>query len=406
MIAEAPAPAVVPSGAQQPARRTVLVTDGEQRSALAVVRSLGRSGYRVLVCGREPTSLAGSSRYAAGTVCVPDAGESPTGFVAGVRGAIAEHGVDLLVPISEPALMALLGERETLGARVPFPDLATFSAICDKSRVLREAQSVGIRVPQQQEIASAEHGRTLEPAFPLVLKPYRSVYTSADGSRGKVGVSWVRTAAELEAALRTYPREAYPLLAQEAIEGAGVGVFVLLQEGRVLAQFAHRRLREKPPSGGVSVLCQSEPMDDRLLARSVALLDRFGWSGVAMIEYKRDARTGEPVLMEINGRFWGSLQLAIDAGVDFPRLLAAVAFGDPVAPVVRYRPMRNRWFWGDTDHLVTRLRQRRGAADTLDALLTWLGGFAPRNRSEVMRWRDPAPFLWESARWLGHITHR
>ena len=92
----------------------------------------------------------------------------------------------------------------------------------------------------------------------------------------------------------------------------------LLSRGRAVALFSHRRLRERPPWGGVSVLSESIALcpDARDYAHS--LLDDLGWHGVAMVEFKRDARDGVPKLMEINGRFWGSLQLAIDAGVDFP----------------------------------------------------------------------------------------
>ena len=82
------------------------------------------------------------------------------------------------------------------------------------------------------------------------------------------------------------------------------------------AVFAHRRLREKPPSGGVSVYRESVAPDPSLVARAAALLAGLGWRGVAMVEMKTDARTGTPYLMEVNGRFWGSLQLAVDAGVD------------------------------------------------------------------------------------------
>ena len=68
----------------------------------------------------------------------------------------------------------------------------------------------------------------------------------------------------------------------------------------------------------MSVYRESVAADPDLVRRSRALLDAFGWCGVAMVEYKLDERTGTPYLMEVNGRFWGSLQLAIDAGVDFP----------------------------------------------------------------------------------------
>ena len=120
-----------------------------------------------------------------------------------------------------------------------------------------------------------------------------------------------RAAVELDLA-------AYPLLVQQRVVGPGVGIFLLVWHGQTLATFAHRRIREKPPAGGVSVYREGIAADPELVRRSRALLDAFGWCGVAMVEYKIDARTSTPYLMEVNGRFWGSLQLAIDSGSTSP----------------------------------------------------------------------------------------
>ena len=155
-----------------------------------------------------------------------------------------------------------------------------------------------------------------------------------------------------------YPAAAFPLLLQERVVGPGVGIFLLIWDGVLRATFAHRRLREKPPSGGVSVYRESIAADPALVERSRQLLAHFGWQGVAMVEYKVDERTGIPVLMEINGRFWGSLQLAVDAGVDFPRLLIDCAEGKPTRRTRRRITVgsRLRWWWGDVDQLLLRLR--------------------------------------------------
>jgi predicted ATP-grasp superfamily ATP-dependent carboligase len=198
------------------------------------------------------------------------------------------------------------------------------------------------------------------------------------------------------------------VLVQQRIIGPGVGVFVLLWEGDVLAVFSHRRLREKPPSGGVSVYCESQEPDEQLVARSVTLLREFGWHGVAMVEYKVDAESGDAYLMEINGRFWGSLQLAIDAGVDFPRLLVSAALGETVQKLNGYRAgVRCRWVLGDVDHLIARLRRSPaalglppGAPARSRALLDFLVAFRPGSRGEVLRLSDPAPAGRELLDWL------
>ena len=120
------------------------------------------------------------------------------------------------------------------------------------------------------------------------------------------------------------------MLLQERIEGPGVGVFVCCDRGEPVALFAHRRLREKPPSGGVSVLCESAAArSDRRATSATRLLQALDWRGVAMVEFKRDLRDGSLRLMEINGRFWGSLQLAIDAGVEFPGRRWSIAKDEP-----------------------------------------------------------------------------
>lgn len=337
--------------------RTVLVTDGEQRSALAVVRSLGQVGYRCLVTSSSGRSLSGASRYASNDFAAPDPASDPAGYAEKIARIVTTERVDLLIPIGEPALLSLLPVRDRIPTIIPFVSARTFDAICDKERVLTAARQVGISVPRQTVLRSAEDADSVNLPLPVVLKPSRSVCTDESGTRTKVGVRWAYTPQDMRRQLQQYPAAAFPVLAQTAVTGPGIGIFVLLHDNRVIARFSHRRIREKPPTGGVSVVRQSEPMDEDLLNRSLALLETFGWTGVAMIEFKRDLGTGEPFLMEINGRFWGSLQLAIDAGVDFPRLLAAVTFGQPVEPVASYRSVRSRWFWGDVDHTIAHWRK-------------------------------------------------
>lgn len=382
---------------------TVLVTDGEQRSALAIVRSLGRAGHHCVVMSASGRSLAGGSRFAARDFPAPPAGADPDGFARTLQQLVADVHADLVLPVTEEAVLATLAHRNAIEAIVPFPELATFEQVCDKERVLSVARSVGIRVPRQTVIPSRGAGEKVD--LPVVLKPTRSVHTGADGARARTSVTWAETPAGYAAALAAYPDAAFPVLAQELITGPGIGVFLLLHEGRVVARFSHRRLFEKPPRGGVSVLSQAEPMDEALYHSSVRLLEALDWSGVAMVEYKRDDATGEHVLMEINGRFWGSLQLAIDAGVDFPRLLVDLALGKPVTPVLHYAAAKTRWEWGHVDHLLARCR-RGPARSRLQAVGQWLATMGPGTRNEVLRMSDPRPFLRETIQWFSNVAGR
>jgi predicted ATP-grasp superfamily ATP-dependent carboligase len=341
---------------------------------------------------------------------VPDALSEPADFVRELAECTHRWPVDFVVPISEAALLAVLPERARLHpAVVPFPDVGAFQRVSDKASVMDAARAVGIRVPRQVRLASGEGAEDGIGGlgFPVVIKPVRSV-GEANGRRAKVGVRYAVELAALRAALATLDPAAYPVLLQERVVGPGAGVFVLLREGELIAAFAHRRLREKPPSGGVSVLRESVPLDPDLLARSVALLRCLGADGVAMVEYKLDPAGGAPWLMEINGRFWGSLQLAIDAGVDFPVLLLEAALGRRPAPVTAYRlGVRSRWGWGDVDHLLARWRHSAealglppGAPSRWAALWGFLRAFGPGTRGEVLRGNDPGPFVRETLEWV------
>ena len=390
---------------------SVLVTDGQERSALAVVRSLGKAGCRVFVCSPTGRSLAGASRYCVADIKVPDAVTASRPFVAAVESIVHERKIDVLIPISEGSLMSLLPEQDRLaGACVPFAASDRFRRICDKEAVLRTAARLGIATPPQQVVAKPADRAQLDRdsiRFPLVVKPARSL-SDGNGARIKASVTHVADRAALDAALDSYRPESYPLLLQQRIDGPGVGVFLLLWQGEVLATFAHRRIREKPPGGGVSVYCESVRQSPDVVQRSVKLLREFGWQGVAMVEYKLDQNDGTPYLMEVNGRFWGSLQLAVDAGVDFPALLVAAALGRDVQPVLDYRlGIRSRWWWGDVDHLATRLRHSdaqlalRGDTPSrwravADFLTFWRAG----DRNDVFRLSDPLPFARETLNWL------
>jgi predicted ATP-grasp superfamily ATP-dependent carboligase len=393
----------------------ILVTDGEQRSALAAVRSLGKAGHQVEVCSERGASLAGASRFARADHRVPSPLDDPAAYAEAVAGLCRSREMDLLLPMTDASLLALLPARERMGpTRIPAPPADVHAAISDKERLLEPARAAGLHVPRTLRVgAPGELPAAGElPAFPLVVKPSRSVAQDALGDGlARASVSYADDADALHRLLEGLPPSAFPVLLQERIEGQGAGVFLLSWEGRRLAHFAHRRIREKPPTGGVSVYREAVHPDPELLAASTRLLEAFGWSGVAMVEFKRCHRTGRHFLMEVNGRFWGSLQLAIDAGVDFPRLLVSAALGEAVAPVTSYRAgVRSRWLLGDLDHLLIRMRTRYapdqlppGAGGRWRAAVSVLLPWRPGDRWEVVRASDPHPGLREFSLWLSEM---
>jgi len=379
----------------------ILITDGNERAALAAARSLVQAGHAVSVCTPARLSLAGASRGVHSHRVGTDPLQDPARYVAELARFARRGNPTVLLPMTDPSVEAVLEYRDELPAAVtvPFPDLATYRAASDKAHVMALAEASGFAVPETRVLMTAADPIPDAAFFPAFVKPHRSV-VSVGGVRRKVAVTPVVDPSACRATLAALPASAFPVLLQRRVSGVGEGFFALRWEGRMVAMFAHRRLREKPPSGGVSVYRESIALEEGLAGPGVRLLEALDWNGVAMIECKREAATGRQVIMEVNGRFWGSLQLAIDAGVDFPALLVRCAAGETVPAPRDYRVgVRSRWFWGDVDQLYLRLRN---GGSRLQAVREFLRGTS-NDRSEVLRWRDPAPFLVESLQWLGII---
>jgi predicted ATP-grasp superfamily ATP-dependent carboligase len=385
--------------------RKVLVLDANQRSALAIIRSLGRRGLEVVAGDPNTHSLGGASRYAASSVRYSDPALRPGRFVGEVIEIAHRLAIDTIIPATDLTTMLLLSQSELSHiARVATAPSVSYEQVTDKARLIGLAERLGVAVP---ETRVAESGAAITKAaqafgYPLVLKPARSRYLKGDRVVS-TSVDIVRDSEELARAVHSINWLAdIPCLVQRFVPGHGAGVFALYGPSGPVAWFAHRRIREKPPAGGVSVLSESAPIDPALQSAAERILTAAAWTGVAMVEF-RIGVDGTPYLMEVNGRFWGSLQLAIDSGIDFPWLLYQVMQGAPVtAPPPYELGRRLRWLLGDFDRLVTELRRSplgvRHKAKTLGAFMRSF--VDSRCQQEVLRLDDPRPGLAESRQWL------
>src|SRR5262245_54799435 len=252
---------------------------------------------------------------------------------------LSREKVDLVIPCSDHALVPMAQQRARFEplARLAVPDDFGFEHTYLKSKTLALADRMGVPIPKTTLVEKPEDLAGIldaNPAFPLIVKPVSSNVWK-DGARFDLKVRTASDPSSLESIARGL-LEIGPVLIQSYFEGRGVGQEFLAADGEVVDVFQHERVHE-PLSGGGSSYRMSVSPDERMLECSKRLLSSLRWTGVAMVEYKQNVTTGEFVLMEINGRFWGSLPLAVASGVDFPYRAYRVHRGEPVPPADPYR---------------------------------------------------------------------
>ena len=397
-----------------------IVLDGEQRSALAVTRSLGRRGVKVAVGAEKNPSLASRSRYCTRSFIYPSPYRNPAGFLQALKEYTKYSIPSILFPMTDVTLTEILLNRMELPecTVIPFVDYEKYLQVTDKIKLFQLARELKVSIPttflstefkcRKDLVESVERS-----GFPVVVKPNLSKIRSGNGWLD-ARVRYATDEKDLLDILSQEIFDRFPFLVQKRIEGPGAGIFLLMKNGEVIERFAHRRIREKPPSGGVSVLCESiEPPADAMEA-AVKILTKLDWTGVAMVEFKIDREQNVAKLLEVNARFWGSLQLAISSGVDFPYQLFRLANGEKVEGSEGYTlGLKSRWELGDLDHLFIRLLKNPSGLNLPSdhpARMTLVKDFLfdffrPSVRNEILQTHDPGPFLHEMRGYVKSLFH-
>lgn len=323
---------------------TILVTDSGLGTGITIIRSLGRAGHLVIAADSRRGGAGFRSRYVKHRVHHPRGGTDPIGFVGAIADAVARHRVDLIFPVTEEHTLPLVGHEREIGCRIAIPDVAGLELMRDKLRSMELARQLGIPTPETEQVTDIASARDVAErlGWPVVVKPRFSRVVDDAGRLHALQVSYANSPRELEERLAPLLQLGDVLL-QRYHPGEGHGVELLLSAGRPLDAFQHHRLHEVPISGGASAYRESVPLDPQLLDHATRLMAHLAWTGLAMVEF-RVGETG-PQLLEVNGRVWGSLPLAVKSGVDFPAryvdlLLAADGSpqgGPQPSPMGRYR---------------------------------------------------------------------
>jgi predicted TIM-barrel fold metal-dependent hydrolase/predicted ATP-grasp superfamily ATP-dependent carboligase len=374
-------------------RRVLLIGDDSFhiRTMLSTARAFEAAGW-VVGIGSPEAGLAAASRSVAAHHVVPGPSDGLDRFEAAVRRAIERGRYALVLPGGDAELFALTAVADRLPARLPYPPHAVVREAMDKLTLVERAASVGIDVPATR-IAD---GAALDGvAGPVVVKArhHWSVGRPGVPARLETIVAADRAAAR-EAAERIRAAGGAPLL-QDVVAGDLMAHIVLVApDGRIVARLQQVADRTWPPGAGVSTRARTTPIDPVLAERIDALVAALGWWGLAQFQFVT-APGGQPRLIDLNGRPYGSIALAHAAGVDLVGTWGALGLGESAPrPVTARTGVRYHWLEGD---LHRALAERRGGLvrDVAGCLVYRVG--AVHSLGSV---RDPGPGL----AWVRHVA--
>ena len=323
------------AGNSQATTGRVLVLGTDDRVSLAVARSLGRNGIAVHLGWWSSNSVAMRSRYVVKSHQIPPYAPDNDSWKQALRDILIREHFDLVIPCNDSTLVPLVANRADFaefGNIYLLPD-HVFSIVSDKFNTYALAKREGVPVPRGCVTDGSANPATLiqEYGLPLVLKPQATITTKDVGLANVVRK--IVSPQELETTLLQLGTR--KILVQENFVGRGVGVEMLVHEGRILVAFQHARIHETMEWG--SAYRRSVAVDPELLQAAERLMRAIGYTGVAMAEFIVNPGSGRWVFLEINGRFWGSLPLAVAARVDFPFYLYQMLVAGKRQFAVRYR---------------------------------------------------------------------
>lgn len=392
----------------------VLVLDADFVSCLPIVRSLGRRGIVCDIASPHSAPIARYSRYANKHWQYPDPLTQGAAFVDYLAEHLSKVSYSLVIPVTERTLVPLARSPKM----APFADLLaiaprnSLNKVLDKAETMALARQCDVPTPFSYPIARAEELSEFvgELEYPVVLKPAHSI--SGGDDRRPLNVAYAHDDGELFKLAQSMLDHG-PFLLQRYARGVGAGIELLANHGEIVYAFQHERLHELPLTGGGSCYRKSVAVNPVLLAASRRLIKALDWHGVAMVEFKWNPATGEYWLMEINGRFWGSLPLACAAGADFPVKLFDLLVLNQLPTDSNYREhvycrkLSADVYWyeqvlrrsGDPK-LVAYPSARQLLLDALFIL------HPTRHFFDVQQWRDPLPGLMDFVELLNGYLQR
>lgn len=311
----------------------VLISNGQLRKSLSAARSLGKKGLEITITEETTLNVSGYSKYVRRNLKSPSVSKEPNAYLEWMLETADKYNLSVYMPMDDDTVSHAIENKEILSRRFSMllPDRDLYKALTNKFMATQIAKEHNLDCPITHLPSTYEEALACAKmvGFPLILKQ-----PLGSGSRG------VRKVESLDTFKTAYDEVSMlygrPMVQQFINLGPRVDVCLILDaNSKNRAVFTQEEVRHFPIEMGPSTVQKSVKLPV-LEMLCINMMEAIGWTGIAEFEFMLDKNTGKYMFMEVNTRFWNSLELAVHCGVDFPMYYYLLTQNRPLPQLLEY----------------------------------------------------------------------
>lgn len=305
--------------------KRVLVTDGDSRQILPIIRGLFKIGCEITTVCKSKLDNGYTSRYVTGRLLVSESNAEE--YYAFILQELKTNRYDVLIALSDARMDLFTRHYDEIKqfVRFPFVSREVFLKAYDKQITMEQCMGIGIPCPRTKK-----RSETLDQAleylrFPIIAKPRMAC--------GSVGLKVINSREQLDNLIEEGTVEIDAYVFQEFIPQTGkqLNIHIVMDEDQnVASSVVTEKTRWYPVDGGASCLCRTIH-NDKVLQDCVKLLQSIKWYSYCEIELIEDPRDGCFKILEINGRASASIRIMELAGVNVAEEMMQLAYHESLS---------------------------------------------------------------------------
>jgi len=310
----------------------VLITDSFSKHAIALSKYILKYDKKINLAGHSITNIKEKLYY-------------NTVFKGDLKGVLNKYDnkISLVIPVWAESVYHLvkIGYKKSIHIN----DINKLNMCFDKYQTFKFLKKINIDVPKTYTLKNFKKHDFFKKNTELVLKHRNELI------KGKVEY--------LNENNFDFYDDDNDKIIQEKVNGVGMGFFAFYDNGKLIKYYMHERIREIPHTGGSSVAAKSI-YNKNIFNLGKKILDKLNWNGVAMVEFKYDKINNKYYVIEINPKFWGSLELGLSSGINFGELIIKKFEGKEMF----YKPSENiykkiKFYWPLDGDIISIIKSKK-----------------------------------------------